>query len=134
MNRRNGLLLVAIALIAGAVWWLRSDGRGGTDHIVPVSVPALSDVEKQGEAAFNRFCRTCHGANAGGSPQGPPLVHKVYAPGLHADGAFRLARSRGVSAHHWRFGDMPPVEAVSDAQLETIIAYVRALQRANGIN
>ncbi len=133
MTRRNALLLGVVAIIAGAVWWLRADGEGGSDHIVQVSVPPLSDVEKQGEAAFNRFCKTCHGANAGGSPQGPPLVHRIYAPGLHADGAFRLARSRGVSAHHWRFGDMPRVEGVSDGELETIIAYVRALQRANAI-
>ena len=46
---------------------------------------------------------------------------------------FFLAVHNGVRAHHWRFGDMPPVDGVGDEQIETIIAYVRTLQRANGI-
>jgi hypothetical protein len=38
-----------------------------------------------------------------------------------------------VRAHHWRFGNMPPVDGVNRAEVEKIVAYVRALQRANGI-
>jgi hypothetical protein len=45
-----------------------------------------------------------------------------------------LAVKNGVRAHHWRFGDMPPVEGVSDEDATKIVAYVRELQRANGIN
>ena len=30
-------------------------------------------------------------------------------------------------------GDMPPVEGITDAQIEKIVHYVRQLQRANGI-
>lgn len=48
--------------------------------------------------------------------------------------AFVRAAREGVRAHHWRFGDMPPVEGVSDADLAGIIAFVREVQRANGIN
>jgi hypothetical protein len=40
---------------------------------------------------------------------------------------------RGVAAHHWRFGDMPPQPQVSAAEREEIIAYVRWLQRDAGI-
>jgi len=40
----------------------------------------------------------------------------------------------GVRAHHWKFGSMPPVDGITDAEDGTIVAYVRALQRANGIN
>ena len=44
-----------------------------------------------------------------------------------------LAARRGVRAHHWGFGDMPPVEGVTDADIAAIIAYVRTLQKANGV-
>jgi mono/diheme cytochrome c family protein len=44
-----------------------------------------------------------------------------------------MAVMKGVRAHHWRFGDMPPVEGVSEAQIAGIVAYIRTLQRANGI-
>jgi len=40
----------------------------------------------------------------------------------------------GVRGHHWPFGDMPPVEGVTRGDVTMIIAYIRELQRANGIN
>ena len=46
---------------------------------------------------------------------------------------FANAVRNGVVAHHWQFGDMPPVPGVSDADIEAIICYVRELQRAAGI-
>jgi len=64
----------------------------------------------------------------------PPLVHKIYEPNHHGDMAFLMAARNGVRAHHWKFGNMPPVEGITDAEVITIVAYVRALQRANGIN
>ena len=49
--------------------------------------------------------------------------------------AFVLAARNGVRAHHWPFGDMPPVgQPLTDGELAAIIAYVRELQRANGIS
>ncbi len=39
----------------------------------------------------------------------------------------------GVSAHHWRFGDMPPQPQVATAEVEEITAYVRWVQRQRGI-
>jgi hypothetical protein len=47
--------------------------------------------------------------------------------------AFLLAARQGSRAHHWSFGDMPPVPGVSDAELADIIAFVREVQHANGI-
>ena len=69
-----------------------------------------------------------------GTDRGPPLVHPYYAPGHHADAAFYQAVRVGVTAHHWHFGDMPPRPEVSMDQVGRILAYVRALQRANGID
>ena len=45
-----------------------------------------------------------------------------------------LAVRNGVRSHHWRFGSMLPVEGLSDGDVELVVEYVRALQRANGID
>lgn len=56
------------------------------------------------------------------------------SPGHHADPAFFLAVRRGARTHHWNFGDMPPVQGLSDPQIEAIVSFVRERQRATGIN
>jgi len=66
-------------------------------------------------------------------PQGPTLIDRIYHPGHHADLSFRFAVNQGVRAHHWRFGDMPPVPNVTEQEVEQIICYVRELQRFHGI-
>ena len=87
-----------------------------------------------GEAKFNAHCAACHGPQATGTRQGPPLVHKIYEPNHHGDAAFLRAAEFGVKAHHWEFGNMPKIEAVSSADVEQIIQYVRWLQRQAGIS
>ena len=88
---------------------------------------------RQGEIAFNARCAICHGANAAGTAMGPPLAHRIYEPGHHQDFAFRNAVRNGVTAHHWQFGNMPPLPGVSDRDVDAIICYVRELQLAAGI-
>ena len=96
----------------------------------PGPVPAgLAD----GERLFNDNCARCHGTRAAGTDAGPPLVDIVYEPNHHADIAFQRAVALGVPAHHWRFGNMPPVPGVDQAAVERITAYVRWLQRGAGI-
>jgi mono/diheme cytochrome c family protein len=87
----------------------------------------------EGERLFNDNCARCHGARAAGTDAGPPLVHVIYEPNHHADIAFQRAVALGVSAHHWRLGNMPPVPGVDEVAVERITAYVRWLQRAAGI-
>lgn len=103
-------------------------------HMARVVVPDLSAEAGRGRDLFDQSCAGCHGENAAGRDGiAPPLVHVVYEPGHHADGAFFLAAARGVRQHHWSFGDMPAVPDVTPQEVAAIIAYVRALQRANGI-
>lgn len=102
--------------------------------IVSVQVPILSGKAKAGEALFNANCASCHGTNAVGQEGvAPPLVHKIYEPSHHGDASFLLAAQNGVRAHHWPFGNMPPVKDVSRHEVAQITNYVRELQRANGI-
>ncbi len=100
---------------------------------VAVTGPSLSDTARAGEELFNANCSVCHGANASGTGQGPPLIHKIYEPGHHPDFSIRNAVRQGVREHHWVFGDMAPVAGVSSDDVEKIICYVREMQKANGI-
>ena len=87
-----------------------------------------------GEAKFNAHCAACHGPQATGTQQGPPLVHKIYEPNHHGDAAFLRAAELGVKAHHWEFGNMPKIESVSAADVEHINRSIRWLQRQAGIS
>ena len=111
-----------------------SIGSDSGAAIVSVTLPKLSGASERGELTFNTNCASCHGKNAAGKDGfGPPLVHKIYEPNHHGDMAFVLAAKQGVRQHHWDFGNMPAVAGVTDAEIADIIAYVRALQLANGI-
>lgn len=104
--------------------------------IVQVELPEqLSPEATIGRRAFEAKCAACHGTNAAGqNGVAPPLVHRTYEPSHHSDMAFFLAAQNGVRAHHWPFGNMPPVKGLTRADVQAIVAYVRELQRANGIN
>ena len=105
------------------------------EAMVQVTPPGgLAPEEQIGKRAFDAVCAQCHGPNAAGREGiGPPLVHDYYKPSHHADMAFIMAAQNGVRAHHWTFGDMPAQSGLSGADVKAIIAYVRAVQRANGI-
>lgn len=104
---------------------------------VPQPTRGLMPNPAQGKALFQRHCAACHGTdlmgNGKGDKKGPPLLHKIYEPSHHGDAAFQLAAKNGVVAHHWKFGDMPPVPGVTPDDVAHITAYVRAEQRKVGI-
>ena len=106
------------------------------DALVAVTMPAeLSQQAILGQNAFNGVCAECHGENGvGRNGKGPPLIHKIYEPSHHGDAAFQLAVQNGVRAHHWQFGNMPPQSGLTPSDVANIVAFVREVQRANGIN
>lgn len=106
------------------------------DPIADVQLPAeLSSEAAIGKRAFDAKCASCHGENAAGqNGVAPPLVHNIYRPGHHADEAFQRAAQGGVRAHHWEFGNMPPIAGLTRGDVQYIAGYVRELQRENGIN
>ncbi len=134
---RNLIIIAVVAIAAaGLYYWSSSPSEIGTGAaLTKVQVPELGLREKAGMEVFNENCAVCHGQNAAGRDgAGPPLVHVIYEPNHHGDGSFHLAVKNGVRAHHWPFGNMPPQPRVSENEVDRVIAYVRALQRANGIN
>lgn len=152
MDKLTGLFgVVLIGGVAALGWQMFSPAAAPQGHsivspdtaaipegapIAEISLPDdLSANAKLGKTIFESACAKCHGKNAAGQNGiAPPLVHKIYEPSHHSDMAFVLAAQNGVRSHHWSFGDMPSVEGVTQGDVKMIVAYVRELQRANGIN
>lgn len=135
---------VATALVAMGVFWMvtstedksvTTQATSGTRAIVEVSLPdTLSANAEKGKTVYTAKCAACHATDGAGQLNvAPPLVHIIYEPSHHGDEAFQRAVALGVRAHHWQFGDMPPVEGLTRGEVAMIVTYVRELQRANGI-
>ena len=123
-----------VAIAAGL--FILQEGKEGPrqGETASLMLPDLSPEQQTGRALFDANCTECHGQNALGSVRGPSLLHRIYEPSHHSDLAFLLAVRKGVRAHHWKYGNMPAIDGISDNEVVQITAYVRALQRANGIN
>ncbi|PLW74831.1 c-type cytochrome [Cohaesibacter celericrescens] len=135
-SRHILVVLGTIALFTGLTAGVQASNHAEREGkpMVQVTVPKLTMPEQTGKFLFDESCASCHGTNAAGQDGvAPPLVHIIYEPNHHADVSFQMAAQRGVRAHHWPFGDMPPVEGVTSAEVKRITQYVRAVQRANGI-
>jgi mono/diheme cytochrome c family protein len=147
MPSMKSIIAIAAIVVAGGVgyaMWPRLPQTTMTETAINAENAVLANVllpetlsqnAQIGQLGFEAKCAVCHGLNAAGQDGvAPPLVHIIYEPGHHSDEAFQRAAALGVRAHHWRFGDMPPVEGVTRGDVTMIIAYIRELQRANGIN
>ena len=114
---------------------------GGNEPPAPTATPSAATaapapptaVSVNGRTLFIQSCSACHGVDLQGTDRGPPFLDRVYGPGHHADASFRLAVQRGVISHHWRFGNMPKIEGLTDEQVEEIIKFVREQQALAGI-
>mgnify|MGYP000617905586 CR=1 FL=1 len=100
---------------------------------LPQPSAGLMPTPAQGKRLYEKHCASCHGLDLKGSDKGPPFLHPVYEPSHHGDAAFQAAVRYGSRAHHWKFGDMPPVSGVSADDAAHITAYVRQQQRQAGI-
>lgn len=117
-------LVLAAALLVACSSEATPEGR---------SVPAGPFDGTTGAELYAQACATCHGADLRGTDQGPPFLDRIYEPGHHPDVAFVAAALMGVRSHHWDFGNMPPIEGITEEQVLAIAEYVRAEQRAAGI-
>lgn len=100
---------------------------------VDVTVGELSPLASKGQLVFNTNCASCHGVNAAGGMGGPPLIHDIYNPGHHANGAFINAVRNGVRQHHWQFGNMPPQRHIVFGDMVFLMKFIREVQQQNGI-
>jgi mono/diheme cytochrome c family protein len=120
--------LVVLAAVLGIV----VAACGGSED-TPAGIPVQnSDLVAAGDVLYQANCAACHGSDLRGTDKGPSHLSVVYVPGHHGDLAFVVAARAGVRAHHWDFGNMAPVEGLSDDDLTAIIAFVRETQRIEG--
>ncbi len=138
MNKWSLLITAAVVAVGlGGYFYVNqpSQPQGEGAPLVKVAIPNFTKAQQIGAVAYGENCASCHGKNGAGQEDvAPPLIHKIYEPNHHGDQAFFLAAQNGVRAHHWPFGNMPPVEGITQQEVASIVEYVRALQRANGIN
>ena len=126
MNPRIFLAAGAVA----AVLTLSVTACGSDDE--PTSVALDDPVLALGADVYQESCASCHGADLRGTDKGPSHLSIVYEPNHHSDDSFRSAIASGAPQHHWSFGDMPPVEGLSDNEVEALIAFVRSEQQRLG--
>ncbi|MBT8213723.1 MAG: cytochrome c [Acidimicrobiia bacterium] len=119
MVRRTALLFILVLVLGSC-----GGATGGTS--------ASAGDPDAGKQLYDANCASCHGDDLRGTDKGTSHLSVVYEPSHHGDAAFSLAVKLGVRQHHWDFGDMPPVEGLSDADLAAITAYVRSVQEREG--
>ncbi len=90
------------------------------------------ELVETGADLYAANCAQCHGTDLRGTDQGPSFLSRVYEPGHHGDGAFLVAVRAGVAPHHWDFGPMPPVQGLTEEDVEAIVAFVRDRQATEG--
>lgn len=96
-------MILLIGLLAGGRYLIQQR----SDHEISVTVPKLSPAAKAGEAVFMVNCAVCHGMNAAGSDEGPPLLDPIYRPSHHGDFSLARAVTLAVPQRRWLFGTMP---------------------------
>src|SRR5688500_6570507 len=126
-------VLCLTAILAALALACRGSERE-REVLARIELPPTPAEHREGDSLFRANCAMCHGESARGTTQGPPLLHIIYEPSHHGDASFALATQRGVVAHHWQFGNMPPQPQVDSASLQKIIGYVRWAQREVGID
>jgi mono/diheme cytochrome c family protein len=125
--------VISFLILGGVLVFYQNVISSGSSLAKDIVIPQFSELAQSGQKSFDKNCAQCHGKNAAGTDQGPPLIHDIYNPGHHGDGAFFRAGQSGVPRHHWPFGNMPAQPQVTKLQMTQIIRYIRELQQANGI-
>ncbi|MBI1821465.1 MAG: cytochrome c [Nitrospirae bacterium] len=122
----NAICLMIIGL--GGILFSCTQNESRQEIVLKVQTAAPAELI-QGETLYQNHCAGCHGDKASGTDKGPAFLSPIYEPNHHGDESFVLAARNGVRAHHWPFGDMPPVPNAKEEEVRQIIGYVRWLQR-----
>ena len=114
---------VAVRLFLGATITVASASIGAA-----CGADGPTNTLGRGAAIYGANCAQCHGDDLAGSDRGPSLLEPVYGPDQLSDAEVADAIRSGVDEELWEFGPMPGNGAITDAQIEAIIAFVRAEQ------
>ena len=95
--------------------------------------PKVPFIYGKGKNLYQANCAICHGKWIEGTKQGPPLFHPYYKPSHHGDPAFYRAALKGVFEHHWKFGAMPAIKGVTKKDMDSVVPFIRWLQKEKGL-
>ncbi len=121
-----------VACVAAIIVLAAVVGACGSSNTAPTRQASTGDED--GALVYATSCASCHGDDLRGTDKGPSHLSIVYEPNHHGDAAFRSAIINGAQQHHWNFGDMEPVEGLSDGEVEAVIAFVRSEQERLGFD
>ena len=97
------------------------DGASGTTQL------------ERGRLAFERECASCHGPTGGGTENGPNLIAARYGPSEMADALIRGAVLNGMPKRSAAHPGMPALPQLRPPELDSILRFLREIQRANDI-
>lgn len=83
---------------------------------------------ERGERIYAANCAQCHGADLTGNERGPSLLLEVYGSDELADADIADAIRNGAEQRLFEFGPMAGNGALSDQQIDAVVAFVRAEQ------
>lgn len=92
---------------------------------------ASESAGDRGSGLYEANCSACHGDDLAGTSRGPSLLDDRYRPDQLSDAEIRSAIRNGVEPSGDEFDAMPGNAVLRDAQVNEIIAFVRAEQRAD---
>jgi mono/diheme cytochrome c family protein len=115
--------VVAVRLLLGATITIVSGSIGAA-----CGADGPTTTLERGEAIYGANCAQCHGDDLIGTDRGPSLLEPIYGPDQLSDADVAAAIRNGVDEELWEFGPMPANGAITDTQIEAILAFVRAEQ------
>jgi mono/diheme cytochrome c family protein len=117
---------VAVRVLLGATITIASGSIGAA-----CGADGPTTTLGRGEAIYGANCAQCHGDDLAGTDRGPSLLEPIYGPDQLSDAEVADAIRNGVDEQLWEFGPMPANGAISDAQIEAILAFLRTQQRGD---
>jgi len=126
-------LLLGVGLLSCPALIFGLFGTSGMEVFDASSDPRRSvGAVNSGRIAFASECAQCHGRLARGTRHGPDLIAPAYGPAIASDDRIRRAVRNGVATADGRLA-MAAVPGVSERDLARMIAFLREMQRVNGI-
>lgn len=119
----DAMSAVAVRLLLGATITIASASTA-----VACGADGPTTTLERGAAIYGANCAQCHGDDLAGTDRGPSLLEPISGPDQLSDGAIADAIRNGVDEELWEFGPMPANGAITDPQIEAIVAFVRAQQ------
>ena len=129
--RRAPLISVIVTVVLAFVGGTLLAACGGSDN---QDQPLTQEqLVAKGRSIYQSTCATCHGNGLKGSSMAPSMVQAAFAPDQTPDSAFAAAIQNGVPQKRFTKGPMPAQPSVHPKDIPAVIAYVRSVQRENGI-